>query len=165
MARNHVVEHGKLHSNWQCLKKNINRSSAINLSYQEKLCERLNDLFDIAHQVTILTIKIEEAKLLLLAQREKSRRGRIGGVHKALALKEEQALKRKIAAEKYLSKVISTGATTSLPLCHELEAGTSIPKAPKTQKARGTVDIVTTQVAAALDRTNISDRKAAHICL
>jgi len=33
----------------------------------------------------------------------------------------------------------------------------------QSQTARGTVDIVTPQVAAALDRTNTSDRKAAHI--
>jgi len=45
-ARNHVVERVcKLHSEWQCLKKNINQSSATNLSNQQKLCERLNDLF------------------------------------------------------------------------------------------------------------------------
>lgn len=52
---------------------------------------------------------------------------------------------------------------SSQPSDAELEAGPSIPKAPKTQTARGTVNIVTPQVAAALDRTNISDRKAAHI--
>ena len=51
---------------------------------------------------------------------------------------------------------------SSQPSDAELEAGPSIPKAPKTQTARGTMDIVTPQVAAALDRTNISDRKAAH---
>ena len=50
----------KLHSEWQCLKKNINWSLATNLSYQEKFCGRLNDLFDIAHQVAMSTIKVEE---------------------------------------------------------------------------------------------------------
>ena len=186
-ARNHVVEHvRKLHAEWQCLKKNINRSSATNLSNQEKFCERLDDLFDIAHQDAMSTIKIEEDRLFLVAQREKGRRGKMGGVDIAHALKEERAIKRKIAAEKYSLKVNMTGATTVpiLPmslLTHaitsdenssqssesdaELEAGPSIPKTPKTQSqtARGTVDIVTPQVAAALDRTNTSDRKAAHI--
>ena len=73
-ARNHVVEHvRKLHAEWQCLKKNINRSSATNLSNQEKFCERLDDLFDIAHQGAMSTIKIEEDRLFLVAQREKGR--------------------------------------------------------------------------------------------
>jgi len=38
----------------------------------------------------------------------------MGGVDKALVLKEDRAIKRKIATEKY-SKVNSTGATTSVP--------------------------------------------------
>ena len=92
-ARNHVVEHvRKLHAEWQCLKKNINRSSATNLSNQEKFCERLDDLFDIAHQGAMSTIKIEEDRLFLVAQREKGRRGKMGGVDKAHALKEERAI-------------------------------------------------------------------------
>jgi len=36
-----------------------------------------------------------------------------------------------------------------------------MPKSPKT--VRGTVDVVSAEVAAALDRTNTNDRKAAHI--
>jgi len=38
-----------------------------------------------------------------------------------------------------------------------------MPKSPKPQTVRGIVDVVTPEVAAALDRTNTSDRKAAHI--
>jgi len=43
------------------------------------------------------------------------------------------------------------------------DAVPSTPKSPKPQRVRGTVDVVTPEVAAALNRTNTSDRKAAHI--
>lgn len=90
-AQNHVIEHvRKLHSEWQSLKKNINRSSETNLSNHSSQSSSSDE---------------------------------------------------------------------------ELKVGPSIPKARKTQTqaARDNVDVVTPQVAAALDRTNISDRKAAHI--
>lgn len=182
-AQNHVVEHiRKLHSDWQGLKKNISRNSATNLSNQAKFKESLDDLFDIAHQDAMSTISIEEDRLFLLAQREKGRRGRIGGVDRALALKEERAMKRKIAAENYALKVNSTAAATtkqapppsetissdddvrsSQSSDAEPEAGPSTQKTPRPRRVRGAVDVVTPEVAAALDRTNTSDRKAAHI--
>lgn len=77
---------------------------------QAKFQESLDDLFDIAHQDAMSIIRIEEDRLFLLAQREKGRRGRMGGVDKVLALKEERAMKRKIAAEKYALKVNLTAA-------------------------------------------------------
>jgi len=43
----------------------------------------------------------------------------------------------------------------------EHEAGPSMPKSRKPQTVKGTVDVITPEVAAALDRTN-SDRKASH---
>ena len=64
-----------------------------------------------------------------------------------------------------MSLVTATSSNENLsqPSDAELEASPSISKAPKTQSPRGTVGIVTPQVAAALDRASISDRKAAHI--
>ena len=115
-APNHVVEHiRKLHSYWQGLKKNVSRRSATNLSNQAKFQASLDELFDIAHQDAMSIIRIEEDWLFLLAQREKGRRGGMGGVDKALALKEERAMKRKLAAEKYALKVSSAAAATVLP--------------------------------------------------
>jgi len=52
----------------------------------------------IAYQNAILMIKIEEDWLFLLTQREKRRRRKMCGVERALALKEQRAVKRKIAA-------------------------------------------------------------------
>ena len=64
-----------------------------------------------------------------------------------------------------MSLVLATSSDENLsqPSDAELKAGPPILKAPKTLIAKGTVDIVTPQVAAALGKTNISDRKAAHI--
>lgn len=184
-ARNHVVEHiRKLHGDWQGLKKRISRSSATNLSNQATFKDSLDDLFDIAHQDAMSIIKIVEDRLFLQAQREKGRRGKMGGVDRALALKEQRAMKRMIAAENYALKVNSTTAAamptspvlltvssddedihfdSSQSTDNDLEAGPSTPKLPKLPKLRGTVDVVTPEVSAALDRTNVSDRKAAHI--
>jgi len=52
----------------------------------------------ITHQNVMYMIKIEEAWLFLLAQREKDRRRKMCGVDRALALKDQRAVKRKIAA-------------------------------------------------------------------
>jgi len=180
---NHVVERiHKLHGEWQGLKKNIRRSSATNLANQAKFQESLEDMFDVAHQDAMSIIKIEEDRLFLLAQREKGRRGKMAGVDRALTLKEERAMKRKLAAENYALKVSTKAAATaaaenlssddehvsfhsSQSSDEDPEAGPSTPKSPKPQRVRvrGTVDVVTPEVAAALDRTNTSDRKAAHI--
>ena len=64
-----------------------------------------------------------------------------------------------------MSLVTATSSDENLsqPSDAELEAGPPIPKAPKTQIVKGNVDIVTLQVASALGRTNISNRKAGHI--
>ena len=50
----------KLHSECQYIKKNIHPSLATNLFNQEKFFKSLNDLFDIAHQDVMSTIKIKE---------------------------------------------------------------------------------------------------------
>jgi len=71
------------------------------LSNEALFQEGLDDLFDtIAHQNAMPIINIEEDWLFMLAQREKGRRRKLcgGGVDRALALKEQRAVKRKIAA-------------------------------------------------------------------
>jgi len=165
----------------------IKPTSATNLSNQAKFQESLNDLFDYAYQGAMSIIRIEEDQLFLLARREKGRKDIMSGVDKALVLKEERAMKRKLAAEKYALKVSSTAAATTLRLLPpvtissqdekfedvqlnlsqlsdaEHEAGPSMPKSQKPQTVRGIVDVITPEVAVALDRTNNSDRKASHI--
>lgn len=176
-APNHVVEHiRKLHAEWQGLKKRINRKSASNMQSQEIFQDSLNELFDIAHRDALSLIKIEEDRLFLEAQRETGRRGTMAGVDRSLTQKEERIIKRNAAAEKYAIKVkleASTSTATAVAtdtsesdLPSDPENEPSTPKLPRLKpKLRGTVDVVTPAVAAALDRTNTSDRKAAHIFL
>ena len=102
------------------------------------------------------------------------------------SLKEERVRKRKAAAANYELKSLASAAglvdndESDDELSSEMESsdsnshssttlskpatGPSKPKFPKmTRTNRGTVDVVAAEVAAALDRTNTSDRNAAHI--
>lgn len=88
----------KLHSKWTFLKKDINRKTAKSLANKLSLQESINYLFDIAHQDAMTIIKITEDRLFLEAQREKSRRGTIGGFDTKLALVEKRGMNKKAAA-------------------------------------------------------------------
>ena len=169
-APNHVIEHiRKLHSEWQNLKKHINRVSQTNQTNQQLFVDSMNELFDVAHRDAMCLIKIEEDRLFLEAQREKGRRGIMVGVDHVLALKEERVLKRKIAEINRIEKAnLSIAAADVMDYCDlspvnsdtssesENEAEPSIVSTPR-QRFRGKVTVVTPEVAAALDRTNISE--------
>lgn len=112
----------------------------------------------------------------LFLNRFKGRRGVMGSVDRTLAQQEKHAAKRKAAADARavrerqeaikpseviaLNEESSSDSTIVEDAMSELEAGSSVPKTPR---LRGTVPVVNPEVAAALDRTNTSDRKAAHI--
>jgi hypothetical protein len=161
------------------LQKLASRKSVTNLSKQQAFKERLEDLFDIAHRDALTLIKIEEDRMFLNAQREKGRRGVMGPVDRTLALQEERVAKRRRAADaraarereeadKTAEMIASNDESSSNSSIVEdsmsqSEAGPSAPKAPRMRALRGTVSVVNPEVAAALDRTNTSDRKAAHI--
>jgi hypothetical protein len=185
-APTHVVEHiRKLHAEWQGLKKLINRVSPSNLKNQQMFQESLSYLFDVAHKDAMLLLKIDEDRLFLEAQREKGRRGAMLGIDRNLTQQEERVRKRKAAEEKraknvksammdsseitvadeHSSSSDSSDSTDSDSLVSsELVAGPSTQKSPRLRpRLRGTKGLVTSEVAAALDRTDISDRKAAHI--
>jgi len=104
----------------------------------------------------------------------------MAGIDRRRYEQEKRVLKRKMAAAKYAEKVGSqhtatTGADTSQ---HESDKSSSATdsstdscempdlelKSPTCSKrVRGKVDLVTPELAAAFDRTNTSDRNAAHI--
>src|SRR6218665_3623795 len=150
-APSHVVEHlRKLHSEWQNLKKSSHRISETNQTNQQIFVDSLNDLFDVAHRDAMFVMKIEEDRQFLKAQREKGRRGTMLGIDRALALKEKRVLKRKLAAANRAEKAQLSNRSIALDYMPVL-------------KFRGKVAVITPEVAAALDRTNISDRKAAHV--
>lgn len=176
-APTHVVEHvRKLHAEWQGLKKLINRKSASNLSNQQAFVDSLEDLFDMAHHDAMTLIKIEEDRMFIEAQREKGRRGVIGRVDRALDLQEQRVIGRQDAAARRAERAQSEqSAATAMVILDDDSSSESdnnkvvasdlaTPQpSPKIPRLHGTSNIVTREVAAALDRTATSDRSAAHI--
>src|ERR1043165_6367848 len=152
----HVIEPvRKLPPEWQGLKKQINRKSVRDLQNQQTFQDSLDYIFDVTHRDAMTLIRIEEDRLFLEAQREKGRRGTMGGIDRSLALKEERVMKRKIAVENYAKKVKSAAAATlfvgtdvldnndsnTSDISSESEVGPTTSKLSKL-KFRGTVDVV-----------------------
>jgi hypothetical protein len=162
-APNHVLEHiQKLHGEWQGLKKLINRASATNLANQEVFKERLDDLFDVAHRDAMTIITLDEDRKFLEAQREKGRRGTIGGVDRVLAQQEERVMVRRVAEANRAAKAQSAvaAATAVAVLDDSSSDDSSVDELPsesaadplptKSPRLRGKVMVVTRNVSAAL---------------
>ncbi|KAK2727043.1 hypothetical protein QYM36_007784 [Artemia franciscana] len=124
---------------WRLLKKNKARKSSTQQAREAAFVSRLEDLFDIAHADALKTMSIQEDKDFLLAQREKGRRGSMVGVDETLACKE-----KRVAAEDVDSEEAVGGSRTQ-------------------KRKRGRKAVVTPELAAALDRTKVSDRKAVFV--
>lgn len=117
------------------------------MTSQQIFKDSLNDLFDITHRDALSLVIIEEDTLFLEAQRERGRRGTMGGIDGLLTLKEERVMKRKAAADKYALQNQS-GASTSTStvvidvsdseLSSDLENELSTPKSQRLKpKLRG----------------------------
>jgi len=165
---------------WRLLKKNKARKSTTQLERESAFVSRLEDLFDVAHADALTkTSVLQEDKDFLLAQREKGRRGSMAGVDKTLAAKDkraserdEQVLARQLRMEEMkqlaasTAELISSGSENSSD-DEDMETGANvsegavggIPFKTPTRK-RGRKTVVTPELAAALDRTKMSDRKA-----
>lgn len=130
-------------------------------------------------------ITIPEDREFLLAQREKGRRGSMVGVDAKLAAKEkrsaerqEQMLARKRRMEdlkrsgKEIAELISSSSSTDTEeedascigdrVTSEGAVGGSLSETSSKRK-RGRTSIITPELAAALDRTKLSDRKATFV--
>lgn len=169
-----------LHEKWQKLKKNANRTSETQLSNVEAFSDQLADLFDIAHQDALMLIKNPEDRDFLIAQRDKGRRGCMGAVDKILAAKEtrraqkqqveynrlQQVKQKESAASETVTLYASedsteggdTGDESYSPSCPiaSPEEGPST----STNRKRARQSIITPELAATMDRTKLSDRKA-----
>ena len=175
----HVVSKVKeIFSEWQSLLKNKNRFTATENSKRDVFLEKLDELFDVAHTEALNLIKIQEDHDFLIAQREKGRRGCLGPVDKKLLKLEERRMERHVKAEarkiKEDSRVsqvsnqpendVDTSDSCDIwdndPV-HPLCISTPRPKRQKTSiRPNG---IISPELAAALDRTNVSDRNATYI--
>ena len=119
-------------------------------------------------------IKIEEDRQFLKAQREKGRRGSMAGIDVKLAKQEDRELARSAAiAERNERYRASTAEATEVFLLEKLsEEGVSSDSSEKEpepstsawppKRRKGTISVVTCDVASALDRTKSSSRKASH---
>ncbi|KAK2721327.1 hypothetical protein QYM36_003567 [Artemia franciscana] len=159
---------------WRLLKKNKARKSSTQQAREAAFVSRLEDLFDIAHADALNMMSIQEDKDFLLAQREKGRRGSMVGVDETLACKEkrvsereQQTLKRRQQTENIQQIEASTAELTTS--CSEISAAEDVDSegavgGSRTQKRkRGRKAVVTPELAAALDRTKVSDRKAVFV--
>jgi len=173
-----IVKLEKLHKEWKNLKRHINRKSELQAVNEESFCTKMNNLFDIAHADALKDIRIQEDRDFLLAQREPGRRGYMVSVDKVLTGKEERKARR-IELQKIRRERAQNEASTSRPM---ISAVDSIPEeeedhcvsltdtdndvefqSPVKKKTRATVNVITPQLAAALDRTKMSDRMATFV--
>jgi len=84
---------------WRLLKKNKGRTSSTQSANEKAFVEKLDDLFDLAHENALELITISEDREFLLAQREKGRRGCMAGWDKQLHGKEKRAAERAATME------------------------------------------------------------------
>lgn len=174
-----IVRHVQaIHSTWQGLKKSKNRKSSTNTKNQDEFSSTLGELFDIAHANAMALIKIPEDREFLAAQREKGRRGKIGpSVDKKLAetskkieMRKAAELKRRkketdemaAASQKAYLESSTSSSSESSPMRGKTAGPTSLLESPPPKRQRGTISI-TSGVAAALDRTSMSDRSASRV--
>jgi hypothetical protein len=171
----------KAFEEWRLLKKNKGRQSQTQQSKEAEFVSRLDDLFDIAHANALSIISVAEDREFLLAQREKGRRGSMAGTDTKLAAKEKRTVARQeqllarqhrmndLQRKQNEKAVLLSSSSSSEEEIQEtgqdryandevLVEGCSY-RTPAKRK-RGRKRIVTPQLAATLDRTKISDRKA-----
>jgi len=169
----------KLFNEWKVLKKHKNRETSLHKQQVAEFVENLENLFDIAHADALSMIKIAEDRAFLLAQREKGRRGMMGPVDQMLAAREkrvQEAAKkeeqRRLKAKEYALEMSSmTEVAYSFSSCEDntdddspSTEGAAAEGCPKKKKLRrATKNIITPGLAAALDRTGISSRRATFV--
>lgn len=90
----HCVEKlRKLYDEWMHLKRNAKRNSETEKSKRKKFTDKLDFLFDIAHETALEKLK-DDDKQFLLNQRSKTREGCLMGVNAKLTKKEQRRIER-----------------------------------------------------------------------
>lgn len=156
-----------LFETWQKLKKNSKRTSQTQTANESHFTDSLDDLLDIAHQDAMCLIKIQEDKDFLLAQREKGRRGCMGSVDKSLTLKEGRFQRKKLGetsrgfqSELEKCKMSETAQWSFSESSDEAPEGEPKPSTSSQPRKRARKNILNPDLAAAMDRTKVSDRNA-----
>lgn len=183
IERNAIEKLEHMFGTWSKLKKNSKRVTTTQLTNEKDFQEDIDKLFDIAHADAMTLIKIPEDRSFLTDQRT-DRKGYMTGQDKVLAGKQERQEKRKMAEDKlrYLEetrkKVCGASSSSSMPMSYvmtdsstsddddsdtavELNAERCL--APNSTKKQRPTNIISPELASALDRTNVSDRDATYL--
>jgi hypothetical protein len=183
IQRNAVAKLEKVFDRWQRLKKNSRRRTPTQIQNEKDFQEDMDQLFDIAHANADTMIKIAEDRSFLQDQRG-PRIGYMSHIDNALVERTERKLKRKEREDNLRrleqqrmtnqTKSVYTAGTmadndegddlppktsdSELEPVHKSHLQESPPK--KVIKQTRPENIVSPNLACALDRANISDRKA-----
>ena len=164
----------KLYKVYQSLKKGRKRKSTPQQQKESEFIADLPNLFDIATTDALTTMSNQEDKHFLIAQREPGRRRRMGSADLKQASKQKHSLKRKqmenerktrwerediASSNKVVLDSSSSGGDTDSKCDKASTSADQESSLPKRQRA--SKNVVTPQLAMALDRTKVTDRSAA----
>ena len=161
----------RLHEEYIGLKKSKSRKTGQAEENRANFVASLKNLFDVAHRDAMSMIDIKEDRDFLEAQRKPDRQGKMGGVDQAWVGRRTRmqqrmddegrrtAQERQAFAER--QAMVELESSTSSTSSEEHEEVAHPPK--RSRRAQSQKPFVSPQVSAALDRTNISDRQAAHV--
>ncbi|XP_076310572.1 uncharacterized protein LOC143225310 [Tachypleus tridentatus] len=163
---------GKLHQEYYHLRKSKNRHSRKAIDNQKTFVQRLENLFDIAHPDALHLMKIQEDKDFLIMQRKPGRPGSMVGEDRKWVARETNKRKRLEEEQRRRDRWLeeqrpSTSAAVMVDSFSTEENENSFTfssqrvKRSKSQRKVG----ISERLASALDRTQISDQKAAQILL
>ena len=156
-----------LYHQYKLIPKNRKRSMAAQIQRRRAFAMKLRNLFDVAHQEALKMMTNAEDQAFLLAQREPGRRGNMGSVDRDLAAQERRAqrLERRQAFQRRTSERASTSFVV-VRMESELNGSSSDSspeRAKPVKRSRASKSIVTPALSMTLERTNVSDRRAAFI--
>ena len=168
----------KLHEDFRKVKRHKGRAGAQAVR-EDEFKKQSKDLFDVAANNALDVLMIEEDKAFLLAQREPGRRGKMGSVDTQLAAVEARAAQRheqqegrrqraEDEANTSMTSVEMESSSTSADDTTGEENEDGVARPPKrsrraTTERRAVKNVITPSVAAALDRTKITDRGAVYV--
>ena len=166
-----ILKLEKCFKKWKSLKKNKNRQTDTQRNNEQSFLKDIDQLFDIAHANAMELMTNEEDREFLKLQRE-GRQGTMSGVDKKLDWKEKRIKKRNSMKEEQKRKTSEemneldstvTFESTDEDEKEESSPGTSEEACKKPKKQYGKECMFSPGLMAALDRTNLSDRKATFV--
>src|SRR5271163_3583247 len=188
--RNIVRKLETLLDSYHNLCRNKKRSGDAQLAKEQAFSESIKLLFDVAHHYAMTIVTIHEDRAFLLDQRTE-RKYVMGGVDRDLAKKEENKLKkferemlrkskeedskRKATEAATMVENLYSSDTDCLELTESVDSDTedrSFESVQQTntqtetnprKKCKSASKVISPALAAELDRTNVSDRKAAYL--